>query len=91
MKQHLPDQRQGQHNRNPETLDLAAISALFLRLLPLTGLTIDHLGRKTRLGHGSHHGRLVCRTGEPDPRPLGGQIDIGLHARLAVEHLLQTG
>ena len=89
-EEHLPDKREGQGDRNPETPDFATVNLKFRCFFPFARTGVDHLGRKSRLRHRSNHRRFIRRRGQTYPCPLGGQIDVRLHAGLPVENLFQT-
>ena len=90
-EKHLPDEREGQGDGNPETPDFAAVNLKFRCFFPFARTGVDHLGRKPRLRHRSNHRRFIRRRGQTYPCPLGSQIDIRLHPGLPVENFLQAG
>jgi len=89
-EKHLPDQRQRQRHGNPEAADFALVIGLPARFFPPPRVLVNDAGSKASLGDRSDHCRLVRRALEPHTRPLGGQINVGLYPRLAVEHLFQA-
>ncbi len=88
-EEHLADQRQGQRHRDPEAANLALVVGLAARLFARPRVFVNDAGRKAGLGHRRDHRRFIRRAIQPHPRPLGGQIDVGLDPRLAVEYLFQ--
>ena len=89
-EEHLADQRQCQSHRDPEAADLALVVGGPARLFPFLRALVNDAGSKPGPGRRGNHRRLVGGASEPDTCALGSQIDIGLHPRLAVEHLFEA-